>query len=255
MVVSASCASQSSSILRATPTPHIESKADDNIHAVVRILEVDAEQAFESRVDLEYATSGLTFRLDQTTDPHVVPRPGDEYCRRAKFWETDDPLIRRTSEKIWRSSRDANDFLLNAFAWVRDNVKLRDPQTTRFGAARAIKELAGDCDELSDLFIAFCRAASVPCRRVVGLFYHGRQDEARPFDWHAWAEVQTTENLWIPFDPSLNFYASISERHIARCCMGRRSDLPLRSLAWRSRPLRSPTLNEDDVESINLMPS
>jgi hypothetical protein len=36
--------------------------------------------------------------------------------------------------------------------------------------------------------------------------------------------------------------------------MGRRSDYPLRRLTWRSQPEKSPTLNDDDVESITVLP-
>jgi len=221
----------------------------------VSIPELDAEQIFESRIELEYVTSDRSFELDQRTSAINLAQSNDSYCKNDKFWETKDPLIRRTSERIHGSSRDTGDFLSRTFAWVRDNMKLRDPQPNRLGAARAIRELIGDCDEMSDLFIALCRAANVPSRRVVGIFYHGQRSESRPFDWHAWAEVQVSKDVWVPFDPSLNYFAAISDRHLPRCCMGRRSDYSLRSLTWRSRPDKFPTLNDDDVEAITALSS
>ena len=214
----------------------------------MKVPELDAKQAFDSRIDVEYTTSTLAFELDKLIQ---LSDPPDEHCRRDRFWETKDPLIRRAAERIMHSSLDINDFLLNTFTWIREKVKLLDPQSKRLGAASAIRELTGDCDELSDLFIAICRAANIPCRRVVGLFYHGR--EARSFDWHAWAEVRTGKDTWIPFDPSLGFFASISERHLARCCMGRRSDYPLRKLTWRSSPAKPAVLNDDDIEDVVLL--
>ena len=219
------------------------------------IPELDAEQVFESRIELEYVTSDRSFELDQRTSAINLAQSNDSYCKNDKFWETKDPLIRRTSERIHGSSRDTGDFLSRTFAWVRDNMKLRDPQSNRLGAARAIRELIGDCDEMSDLFIALCRAANIPSRRVVGIFYHGQRSESRPFDWHAWAEVQVSKDVWVPFDPSLNYFAAISDRHLPRCCMGRRSDYSLRSLTWRSRPDKFPTLNDDDVEAITALSS
>lgn len=255
VVVAASSANESFSILQAVPSPHIESKAEGNVHALTRIPALDAEQTFESRIELEYVTSNLSFQVDQKISQVSLAKSNDEFCRAGKFWETRDPLIKRTSERLNRSSRDMEDFVSHAFTWVRDNVKLREPQPNRFGAAHAIRELAGDCDEMSDLFIALCRASNIPCRRVVGLFYHGRQSEPRPFDWHAWAEVRGSGDAWIPFDPSLNFFASISDRHLPRCCMGIRPDYPLRRLTWRSQPDKSPTLNEDDVETVTAEPS
>jgi len=253
VVIAPPSASESFSILRAVPSPHVENKAEGNTHALVKIPVLAAEQSFESRIEVEYTTSALSFRLDRAFSSAGPADTAYDYCRGDKFWETKDPLIRRTADKIRRSSRDVPGFLSSVFAWVRDNMKLRDPQPTRLGAAHAIRERTGDCDELSDLFIALCRTQSVPCRRVVGLFYHGREDERRPFDWHAWAEVQACVDTWVPFDPSLNFFATISERHLPRCVMGRRSDYPIRRLTWRSRPDKPAVLNDDDIGSITVI--
>jgi transglutaminase-like putative cysteine protease len=252
VAVGAPSAGQSCRLLRASPSPHIEAGSEGNTRAFVKIPELNPEQTFESRIEMEVTSSKRNFQLDRAAQ---LSTQSDEYCRRAKFWETNDPVIRRTAEKIRHSSQDTQDFLANTFAWVRDNVKLREPQATRLGAARAIRELTGDCDELSDLFITLCRAEMVPCRRVVGLFYQGHEVEERPFEWHAWAEVQASGGMWIPFDPSLGFFASISERHIARCCMGRRSDYPVRQLTWKSHPVKSPVLNDEDVERVTVLTS
>lgn len=255
IVIAPPPAGDSFSILRTAPSSHVEKKAEGNTHALVKIPVLAAEQSFESRIHLEYSTSSQSFELDRTYSSTGPADPAYAYCRSDKFWETKDPLIRRTGDKIRRSSRDVPDFVSSTFAWVRDNMKLREPQPTRLGAARAIRERTGDCDELSDLFIALCRTQCVPCRRVVGLFYHGREDERRPFDWHAWAEVQAAVNVWVPFDPSLNFFAAISERHLPRCRMGRRSDYSIRRLTWRSRPDKPAVLNDDDIGSITVIPS
>jgi len=252
VIIASPSANQSFTILEAVPTPRVESKTEGNAHAIVKIPALGAEESFESRIVLEYTTARRSFQLDDTVFP-MLEDQSDDYCRPGRFWETKDPLIKRTAETIWRSSQDATHFVSNAFVWVRENVKLQEPQPTRLGAAGAIRGLAGDCDELSDLFIAVCRAASVPCRRVVGLFYHGRENERRPFDWHAWAEVRAGGDTWIPFDPSLGFFASISERHLPRCCVGRRSDYPIRKLTWRSRPKKPAVLNDDDIDGMTVL--
>ena len=250
IVIAPSSATDSCLVRDAVPSPHLEKGAEGNVHAIVKIPELEVEETFESRIDVKYVTAKSAFELDLVAGATGPANAPAEYCKRDRFWETDDPLIKRTAERIRRSSRNTSEFLTQTFAWIRDNLKLREPQPTRLGAARAIRDLTGDCDEFSDLFIALCRAANVASRRVVGLFYHEREGERRSFDWHAWAEVQMTPSVWIPFDPSLNFLAGTSERHLPRCCMGRRSDYPIRRLTWRSHPNRPPALNDDDIESI-----
>lgn len=252
IIIASPSVNQSFSILKAVPSLRVESKAEGNTHALVKIPMLAPEQRFESRIVVEQRTSRLSFHLDDVVFPSLRD-PSDEYLKERRFWETRDPLIKRTADSIRRSSGDMEHFVSSTFAWVRSNVKLREPQPTRLGAAHAIRERAGDCDELSDLFIAICRAAGVPCRRVVGLFYHGREGDRGPYEWHAWAEVRTAQGAWIPFDPSLGFLASISERHLPRCCMGRVSDYPIRKLTWRSHPSKSPVLNDDDVDRISVV--
>lgn len=249
-MISAPASNQSFSVLRATPSPRIENKSEGNTHVITRIPELNTEQTFESRAVIEYTVTAQSFQLDRAVAPLSPEHSTNELCKHAKFWETKDPLIRRTADKIRRSSDNTGTFLSNAFSWVRDNVKLREPQQIRLGAAHTIRALYGDCDELSDLFIALCRSVGIPSRRVVGVFYHGHESEARSFEWHAWAEASPGDNAWIPFDPSLGFLASISERHIARCCIGRQSDYPIRRVTWRSQPEKPPTLNDDDIENI-----
>jgi transglutaminase-like putative cysteine protease len=60
--------------------------------------------------------------------------------------------------------------------------------------------LKGDCTEHALLFVALCRAAGLPARRVSGLVYAGPAE--RSFGMHAWAEVYVGQ--WVDVDPTLN---------------------------------------------------
>jgi transglutaminase-like putative cysteine protease len=59
---------------------------------------------------------------------------------------------------------------------------------------RALEARAGDCNELTVLFVALARAAGRPARPVAGLL---RRDGR--FYYHAWAEVYLGD--WVPVDP------------------------------------------------------
>lgn len=50
------------------------------------------------------------------------------------------------------------------YDWVRDHVKYEDMELK--GALRALNDKTGDCEELSSLFIAMCRAQKIPARTV-----------------------------------------------------------------------------------------
>jgi hypothetical protein len=49
------------------------------------------------------------------------------------------------------------------------------------------------------VFVALCRAAGIPARRVEGLRWIG--DDAGAFGWHEWAEV-AVQGRWLSVDPT-----------------------------------------------------
>jgi hypothetical protein len=51
------------------------------------------------------------------------------------------------------------------FDWVRENVKYEFAEQIK-PAVAALKDGQGDCEELSSLFIAICRASKIPARAV-----------------------------------------------------------------------------------------
>ena len=50
------------------------------------------------------------------------------------------------------------------YDWVRDNVEYKNGPLK--GALAALRDGNGDCEELTSLFIALCRASDVPARTV-----------------------------------------------------------------------------------------
>ena len=60
-------------------------------------------------------------------------------------------------EKAW-------DHVEAIYDWVRKKVKYQNGPLK--GALAALKDGTGDCEELSSLFIAICRAAGIPARTV-----------------------------------------------------------------------------------------
>jgi hypothetical protein len=50
------------------------------------------------------------------------------------------------------------------YDWVRENVQYREGELK--GALAALHDRQGDCEELTSLFIALCRASDIPARTV-----------------------------------------------------------------------------------------
>lgn len=79
--------------------------------------------------------------------------------------------------------------------WVRDSIRphvsfeMSTPQ-------HVLLTRAGDCNELTQVFVALARARGLTARPVTGLLYVDGK-----FYYHAWAEVLLKD--WVPVDPML----------------------------------------------------
>ena len=85
----------------------------------------------------------------------------------------------------------------NIHNYVINNIEYRIHKE-RKGAAYAAQQNTGDCSEYSDLFVAICRAKSIPARVVTG--YAVVVSDILPK--HAWPEAYLRKYGWVPFDPT-----------------------------------------------------
>ena len=158
-----------------------------------------------------------------------------------KYWETDDPLVQELSQKAAERTGDDESYARLVFEMVRESMKLKTHLDERKGAARAVREKEGDCDEHTDLFIALLRAVRIPARRIVGHYYRGGP-EPEP---HAWAEMFLERNGWIPVDPALGNFGTMSEHYFSRIREGLISERPTIHLKWSGIASEAPTVEEE----------
>ncbi|MEE8452440.1 MAG: transglutaminase-like domain-containing protein [Thermoguttaceae bacterium] len=78
--------------------------------------------------------------------------------------ESRDRKIRALANEIGADREKAWDRVEAIYDWVRDNVEYKNGPLK--GALAALNSGTGDCEELTSLFIAICRAADIPARTV-----------------------------------------------------------------------------------------
>jgi transglutaminase-like putative cysteine protease len=101
-----------------------------------------------------YALAELK-QLDRATRAYLAPSP---------LIESRDAKIRKLAKQIGVDEAVAWDRIEAIYDWVRENVEYRNGPIK--GALAALKDGTGDCEELTSLFIAICRAANIPARTV-----------------------------------------------------------------------------------------
>jgi hypothetical protein len=106
----------------------------------------------------------------ENTDIFVLPDlkklPGAvrRYLQPSPMIESRDPKIRELAKEIGVDKEHAWDRVEAIFDWVRGHVKYKTGELK--GALAALRDRAGDCEELTSLFIAICRAGDIPARTV-----------------------------------------------------------------------------------------
>jgi hypothetical protein len=97
--------------------------------------------------------------------PKKIPRDVRKYLAASPYIETRHNDIRdKAKELIAGSEESAWRQVEIMYDWVRDNVKYQDGKLK--GALAALRDGTGDCEELTSLFIAFCRVNKIPARTV-----------------------------------------------------------------------------------------
>ncbi|MHA2178933.1 MAG: transglutaminase-like domain-containing protein [Candidatus Thorarchaeota archaeon] len=224
------------------PPAKVTEKAEKNMVAMIKVPELNPGESFSPTVELRIDTITRDWLMEpQMTSDQLISRNRGIYCTLQKYWEIDDPLIQEMSQKAAERTGDDESYVRLVFHKVRELVKLKTHLDERRGAARAAREKEGDCDEHADLFIALLRAVDIPARRVVGHFFKG---ELEP-EAHAWCEAFLERIGWIPVDPALGNFGTMSENYFWRIREGLLSERPTIQLKWSGIASQAPTVEEE----------
>jgi hypothetical protein len=224
------------------PPAKVTEKAEKNMVAVIKVPELNPGESFSPTVVLRIDTITRDWLMEpQMTSDQLISRNRGMYCSLQKYWEIDDPLIQEMSQKAAERTGDDESYARLVFLKVRELVKLKTHLDERRGAARAVREKEGDCDEHADLFITMLRAVDIPARRVVGHFFKGDPEP----EAHAWCEAFLEGKGWIPVDPALGNFGTMSENYFWRIREGLVSERPTIQLKWSGIASEAPTVEEE----------
>lgn len=143
-----------------------------------RLLEDGVKQMVVSIPRLnggEVAEAVLTLAIERQvilgppqTDLFTIPKQPDKSIRRflgdSPYIETRNNKIRALARQIVTDKEGAWQQVEAIYDYVRDHVEYRESELK--GAVDALNDGHGDCEAMTSLFIALCRANKIPARMV-----------------------------------------------------------------------------------------
>ncbi len=127
-------------------------KAGEEAKAVVT-MEITKREILEPSGKGEFA---IPVKASRELQKYLLPSPYIE-SRDPKFTQISPQILIR-EQRAWGQTEEI-------YKFVRDNVKYEFAEEIR-PAIDALNDRKGDCEELSSIFIAICRASKIPARAV-----------------------------------------------------------------------------------------
>jgi transglutaminase-like putative cysteine protease len=149
-------------------------------------------------VDRELKTAGLEIRWAD------VAKDAEEAMKGLPPLPTPNDRVREAFAGIRKKAKGAIDALTAVAQWVNQNIAYTPGATYRLDDLDAICQGGGGhCGHRSTVFLAFCQAAGIPARRVVGyaLLNHpaASGDDGNR---HVWVQVHLPELGWVEVEPA-----------------------------------------------------
>ncbi len=103
----------------------------------------------------------------QLPDPKKLDRKLAAYLGPSPAIEADHPDVKRLAQQLTARHPTAWAKVRAIYDWVRKHVERQDNRGQEMkGTVQTLNEATGDCDEMTGVFVALCRALGVPARMV-----------------------------------------------------------------------------------------
>ncbi len=170
-----------------------------------------------------------------------------EYLQSTDSVDVNDPRVIALVEELTRGEDDSFIVVEKLANWVEQNVEYSlDTVTAEASQSSSwvLENKRGVCDELTNLFIAFARAAGIPARFVSGVSFTNSPLFPEGWGLHGWAEVYLPNYGWVPVDVTYNQIGRIDLGHIPLKYAADANDASIK-YQWKGGTLDSKKLDAD----------
>jgi len=195
--------------IKYSPKPSRIFKENANRYAEFVFLNPDRKANIEINIKAELFRYDLLTAKKKRQIEYPEDLQLDDFLKSEKHIEKDNNLIQELAEDI--EGETEIDIVKNIYDFVIDNLEYVILGKKDQGALRTLELGKGDCTEYSDLFVAICRAKSIPARVSSGYTIGADPASSK----HNWAEVYLQEYGWVPFDPAKGDIENAAFRNIA----------------------------------------
>jgi hypothetical protein len=99
------------------------------------------------------------------TIPKSVPADMNWFMKKSPYIDIENSEIRRLAKQFdSENPKDAWTHVELIYDWVRENIEYQNGKTQEIKTA--LKDRRGDCEEMTAIFVAICRASKIPARCV-----------------------------------------------------------------------------------------
>lgn len=133
---------------------------------LISIARLEAGKEAHAFVTFEVTRSSILGPndTDQFVIPKRVPRDVGKFLAPSPYIESRHGKIKSLARSLVKDKEGDWEKVEVMYDWVRENVEYVNGPLK--GAMAALKDKTGDCEELTSLFIALCRANRIPARTV-----------------------------------------------------------------------------------------
>jgi len=157
----------------------VDEELTDNVrHVRYRVLDGGVKQMQISIPSLNAGETAKAFVKLEVTKKQILPPSNPaafvfpenppmeirKYLAPSPYIESRHPQIRDFAKQVVKDKVSAGEKVEAIYDYVRENVVYKNGKLK--GALAALRDGDGDCEELTSLFIALCRANGIPARTV-----------------------------------------------------------------------------------------